>query len=256
MSLPQYTFVAVGGVLAGALNVVAAGGAVLSFLVLSTTGLPPHIANATNLTATPASFVGVIPRVWRTRRQNARHWPMLVAAVMGTIAGVTLFRLIPPDNFRAVAPILLMLAAVTLIAHPFLKRFLDKRREADKSGGRHPMVVAGLFATSVYAGFFGGGVGVLVLVVLAVATAWPWLEANATKNLVCLVTAVVGVAAFAFTGLVDWVLAIVLGAAMAAGGLLGQWLIGRLPGEGTEDLLRETVAVCSAFGAGVMVATL
>jgi uncharacterized protein len=161
----------------------------------------------------------------------------------------------PAGRFRAVAPILLMLATVALIAHPFLKKHLAKRQEGGSSR-RHPMVVAGLFATSVYAGFFGGGVGVLVLVVLAVATAWPWLEANAAKNLICLVTAVVGVAAFAFTGLVDWVLAVILGAAMAAGGLIGQWLIGRLPGEGAEDLLRETVAVCSAFGAGVMVATL
>jgi uncharacterized membrane protein YfcA len=76
----EYVLVVVGGLLAGALNVIAAGGAVLSFLVLTWVGLPPHVANATNLVATPASFLGALAGAWRDRREYARRWPLLLAA--------------------------------------------------------------------------------------------------------------------------------------------------------------------------------
>jgi hypothetical protein len=238
-----------GGFAAGVLNVAAAGGSLLSFLTLGFIGVPPLVANATNLAATPASFVGGVPRAWRDRREHRDTWLGFVSAIAGTVVGVLLVNIITADLFRRIAPVLLLIAAMTLIVHPWLRPMIDKR--GAKRSAR-PVVVAGwLFVTSIYAGGFGGGVGVLVLLVFACTTSWPWAVANGRKNIVCLVTSLVGLAAFSVTGLVNWPLAATLAVSMTAGGLFGQWLAGRLP----EDLLRTMVAVTTAFGAGHMAAT-
>lgn len=245
--------VTAGGVLTGTLNRVGAGGNIFSFLVLTSLGMPPAVANATNLAATPAGFIGLLPQAWRQRRVYGRYWHVFLVAIVGTGAGFGLFLVMPAERFQAIAPLLLGLAAVTLVVYPILKHRLNRRQEADTE--RPMAMTAGVFVTSTYAGFFGGGVGVMVLLVLAVATAWPWVRANELKNLICLATSVLGLAAYAFTGLVHWPIAILLGASMFVGGLLGDKLLATLSREEAEDFLRETVLLAASFGTGVMIAT-
>lgn len=259
-----YTALVAAGLAAGALNYLAAGGAVFSFLVLSWLGFPATIANATNLAATPASFLTALPGTWRDRRDHARHWPLLIAAVAGTLLGAWLFTVVPGARFRQIAPILLLIATVALIAHPVLKHRLDRRPGGDTpsdtpsdtdTAARKPLLdmTIGIAVTSTYAGFYGGGVGVFVIVVLAVTTSWPWLAVNQLKNLICLVTSLVGLGAYALTGLVDWPVATVLGVSMALGGFLGKKIIDKLPRQDAEDIMRNVVSVAAGFGAGVMI---
>jgi uncharacterized protein len=234
-----------GGIIAGILNVAAAGGSLISFLTLSAIGVPPLAANATNLAATPASFLGGISTAWRDRHGTKLGF---VSAALGTVTGVWLVNGLTADLFRRIAPVLLVIAAMVLILQPWLRQKI-KRREAT---ARHPEAMAAwLFLTGVYAGGFGAGVGILVLVVLAYTTAWPWAALNGSKNVICLVTSLVGLAAFSLTGLVVWPLAAVLAGSMAIGGLLGQWIAQRVP----DDVLRSMVAVLAAFGAGHMTAS-
>jgi uncharacterized protein len=236
----------IGGLVAGILNVAAAGGSLLSFLALGLLGVPPLAANATNLAATPASFIGGIPAAWGTRRETKLG---LVSAVIGTAAGVWLVNNLTADVFRRAAPVLLVTASLVLILHPWLHPKIKRRAGADTT---HPVAMAGwLFCTGVYAGGFGAGVGILVLVVLAYTTPWPWPTVNSSKNVICLITSLVGLAAFSLTGLVIWPLAAILAASMAIGGLLGHWLTRHVP----TELLRGTVALMAAFGAGHMAAT-
>lgn len=250
----HYLMLTAAGIVAGTLNAVAAGGALFSFLALGWAGVPPQIANATNLAATPASFIGTGINAWTHRKDNTQHWPLLAVAVAGTVAGVVLFRITPAASFKALVPLLLILAAVALVANPVLKRHLD-RRAATTGAAPRAWPVAGIGATSVYAGYFGGAVGVWVLLVFATTTSWPWLRANEVKNLVCLGTSVIGLIAFAFTGLIDVPLAALLAVSMAVGGLLGQWVITKLQkisAIDAQDLLRGIVAVVAGVGAGAM----
>lgn len=234
-----------GGVVAGILNVAAAGGGLVSFLALTVTGVPPLTANATNLAATPASFLGGAPTAWRARKEIRIGF---VGAVVGTAAGVWLVNSMTADVFRRTAPILLTVAALVLILQPSIRNRLKQRAETRT----HPAAMTmWLFFTGVYAGGFGAGVGILVLVVLAYTTPWPWGAVNTSKNVVCLVTSLVGMGAFALTGLVVWPVAAIMAASMAVGGFVGQWITRHVP----EELLRGTVAVMAAFGAGHMAAT-
>lgn len=248
-----YVAIAAGGVLAGVLNRIAAVGAVVPFLVLTSLGMPPTIANATNLAATPASFLSVGVEAWRERRDYRRYWPLFLFAIIGTAAGVGLFVITPAARFQALAPLLLSIAAIMLLVHPILKRRIARRGAAEQA--RPVLMAVGIFATSAYAGFFGLGVGVMVLLVLAVATAWPWVQSNKLKNVICLWTSVVGLLAYAFTGLVHWPVAALLGVSMFAGGLLGGKILTSLSREEAEGFLRETVEFAAGLGVGVMITT-
>src|SRR3954470_7947114 len=72
-SLADLALILGGGVVAGVLNVAAAGGSLVSFLALSATGVPVLTANATNLAATPASFIGTVPTTVRTSREHQHN---------------------------------------------------------------------------------------------------------------------------------------------------------------------------------------
>jgi uncharacterized membrane protein YfcA len=207
--------------------------------------------------ATPASFLVAVPKAVRERRELRRRWPIFVVAVVGTLVGVYAFYVVPAAGFRKIVPVLLLVATATLIAHPWIQRWIQRRHTGEQRE-RMGLIVIGIFGTSVYAGFVGGGVGVLVLIVLGTCAAWPWLEANRLKNLICLATSMVGAGAYTITGFVDWPMAAVLAVSLGTGGITGHvlmtWLARKGRREDVESVLRQVVMAGASLGAGVMLA--
>lgn len=247
----EYAAIAVAAVAAGALNVAAAGGGVVVFLALTGLGMPAPLANATCLVATPFSFLLSAGQARRGGVGVDGLGVLAVCAATGSVGGVWLFW-ISRAAFAQWAPLLLLIAAMTLVAHPWLRRIFD--RTMNRWLQARVVAAAAVTAVGLYAGYFGAGVGVLVLAALAATTSWPWMRANRAKNLLCLVTSVVGAVAYTATGLIVWPVAAVLAAGLLLGGLLGRQLLARLSGKDAEGVLREAVAVMTAFGAGVMLA--
>src|SRR6185295_11455652 len=79
----------------------------------------------------------------------------------------------------------------------------------------------GVLVAAVYGSYFGAGLGVLLLAVLGVFLVDDLQRLNALKGLLSLVVNVVGVLVFAFSGRVDWPVALVVAVAAWLGGLLG-----------------------------------
>jgi len=248
MNTPDTMTIVGGGLLGGVLNAMAAGGGVVSFLFLAMVGLPPQAANAVNLVAMPASFVGTLPTAWRTRSQLRVGWQGLLAAAIGTATGVGIATVIPAAAFKLLTPMLLLAAAGLLLTQPSMPQLVNNHLPR-RSDDAHPRTIAAaLFATSVYAGAFGGGVGVAVLLAFALLTSWTFEEASVAKNLVCLWTSGVGSVLYAILAPVSWQAAGWLAAGLLMGGLLGDLLRRRL----SENTLRATVAIVTAFGAGLL----
>jgi uncharacterized membrane protein YfcA len=236
------------GLLGGALNTMAAGGGVVTFLALLLTGMPPQVAIATSQVAIPASFLGGARRAWRDRAQYRPVLGGLVAAAAGTGLGVWLVSRVDAHTFRRAAPVLLLVAATLLLLQPHLPRMISRWRAGSTARGRRLAVALALFGTAIYGGAFGGGVAVAVLVVFAALTPWTWHRSNTTKNVVCLVMSVVCSGAFALTGLVAWAPAAALAGSQLAGGMIGVALARRM----SADTLRRTVAVVTVLGAVTM----
>jgi uncharacterized protein len=85
-------------------------------------------------------------------------------------------------------------------AGPWLKPTPSPSAEA-----RRPGSIAGLaiqFATAVYGGFFGAGMGVMMLATLGLTQGGDYHRLNALKNLLSIVIAAVAIAVFVSGGVV------------------------------------------------------
>lgn len=82
---------------------------------------------------------------------------------------------------------------------------------------------------SVYAGYFGAGVGVLMLAALSVANSGNYRSANVIKNLIgslgCLMAGIV----FGIHGIIAWIPTLLVGTGAIAGSLAGAYVARILP---------------------------
>ncbi|HEX2130146.1 MAG TPA: sulfite exporter TauE/SafE family protein [Actinophytocola sp.] len=208
----------------GFLNTAGGGGAVVTFLALTATGVPALTAHATSQLVTPASFLGGARLV---REHRPGRGPLLTGCA-GTVVGVAVLTVTPPETFRAVAPWCLLPAAALVVAQEPVRRLVAR---TGRSLGP-ATTLAATFACGVYAGLIGVGTGTLVLAVLGLApgfTRLPLRDLLRTRNVLLLGMALLVSVAFAVTGLVDWRLVALLLVPAALGGWLGARLVGRLP---------------------------
>jgi uncharacterized membrane protein YfcA len=76
-------------------------------------------------------------------------------------------------------------------------------------------------ALAVYGGFFSGGYVTMLTAVFTMSFHMTFVESIAATKLMNLFSSIVAVAVFAWRGIVDWRLGLILGIAMFGGGLLG-----------------------------------
>lgn len=247
MTANTIAFLVTMGILGGALNSMAAGGGVLTFLSLLAVGLPPQVAVATSQVAIPASFAPSVVRAWKDRAAYRPMVPGLIAGAAGTGLGVWLVSRLDGPTFRVLTPILMCMAAALLLVQPRMQTVINSRKTDAR--GRHLAVALALFLCGIYAGAFGGAVAVAILVAFAIITPWPWHTANHYKNGACLIMSLVCSPAFIVTGLASWEHTAWLAGSLLVGGIGGTWLASRLP----ANFLRKMVAVVTFGGAAVMV---
>lgn len=227
--------------LTGFFNTAGGGGAVVTFLALTASGVPALTAHATSQLVTPASFLGG----FRLARRYPPGWRPLVAGCVGTVAGVAVLTVTPPNTFQAIAPWCLLPAALLVVVQEPVRRLIH-RTGRTLGPATTP---AATFACGVYAGLIGVGTGTLALAVLGLApgfAAMPLRDLLRTRNVLLLGMALLVSVAFAVTGLVDWTLVALLILPAAVGGWVGTKLVGRLPVPVLQGLI-----VATALGGAV-----
>ena len=146
----------------------AGGGSFVAFPALLFTGVAPVAANATN---TLALWIGVTASggAYRKRLDISRRVmiPLVVASVVGGLAGAILLVKTPAQTFLRVLPWLL-LGATLLFA---FGKHLTGRIAAGVSRESSNRAVAGAsvfeLIVAVYWGYFGGGIGIMNLAMLS-----------------------------------------------------------------------------------------
>ena len=242
----HFLMVLAAGLLAGAGNTIAGGGTAISFPILVRVGLPPQIANATNMLGLLTGSVG---GAWsyRDRIRLQAGWGLLwIPTLLGGALGAVLLLALPPRWFAAVAPWFVIGSAGLVAADPLIRRHLAGLAPG---GRRIGTSIAALFLVSIYGGYFGSGIGILVLVTLQLVGIADLHDANGLKNL--LVAGIKGVAAvwFIMSGVVVWSVALI----MIVGSTLGGWGAGHLIQRVDEGTLRWiVVAIGIAMGVFMM----
>jgi uncharacterized protein len=240
---------AAAGLAAGAVNAVAGGGSLISFPALLAAGLPSVSANVTNAVAVlPGYLGGTIGYRRELEGQRPRAIALGVTTAAGGVAGAVLLTTTSEDVFEAIVPFLILAACALLAAQPWISRRL-KPPSADHGAHRSPQLHAAAFASAVYGGYFGAGLGIMLLAVLALTLDDRLQRLNALKGLLSFVIGAAAVAYFALFGPVRWGAAAIMAVTSFAGGQAGVVVARRLP----AGVLRGLVV---AFGVTVAVVLL
>ncbi len=222
------------GALAGAVGTAGGITSLISYPALIAAGLSPLQASVTNIVALvaclPGSALTSKPEL-ADKGQWIRHWAPWAGA--GGLAGSVLLVSTPPGAFADVVPYLLVFAAVSLLVQPRL----SSRHDRHRAGGL--VLPCGLFAASVYNGYFGAGSGVIVTALLLVSVEPEMARANALKNMLVGAATVVSAATLIVLGHVDWAAATELGGGSFLGSTIGPLVARRIP----PGLLRWLVAL-------------
>ncbi len=233
--LPILLFVALAGLYAGIQNPLAGGGSFVTFPVLLLAGLNPLAAN---ITSTVALFPNQISSSLAGRKLAGGVSGLSLAAlfglsVFGGIVGALLLLNTPVTFFVGLVPWLVLFATAVFAWGSFRKKPLHAAKAVPTS-----VLAAIQFSIGIYGGYFGGGIGILMLASLIVAGQQVRM-ATATKNILAMAMNASAVLLFLFSRQVDWVAALALGLGSMVGGVIGNWLVHRLP----EKIMRGFVVL-------------
>jgi uncharacterized membrane protein YfcA len=216
------------GVGAGIFNGVAGGGSLISFPVLLAIGYPALTANITN---TVGIWPGYLASAAGYRReigdQRSRLLRLAPVSLAGGIAGAALLLTTSEATFAEVVPWLVLGAAALFAVQPALRRALDR-------GSVHPrtrpaLLVVGVFAASVYGGYFGAAMGVMFLAVLGLALPVSIAHTSGLRAVLSMIVNGIAAVVFLIHGGLAWEAAGWLALGSLVGGFAGARLALALP---------------------------
>ncbi len=226
LSVGHLAVLPVAAFFAGALNAAAGGGTFLTLPALMLAGLPPVAANATGSVALLPGYVASTLG-FREDLHHARPAGFagsIAAALAGGALGAGILIVTPNHAFRVIVPWLMLVATLLFAFGPWLMARLHRDRPAGAGA-----FVAGVLATSIYGGYFNGGLGVILLAVLGLLGQTDLNFMNGYKNLVSAILTAIAAVVYALGGTVAWIPALVMMVAAIAGGYAGARAARRMP---------------------------
>ena len=229
MSIAAAVAILAAGLAAGAVNTIVGSGSLISFPTLLALGYPPVVANVSNtLGLVPGSASGAIGYRRELRGQRRRVGVLGVASGLGGLTGAVLLLVLPGSVFRGVVPILILAACALVVVQPRLARRLAARGGPSRPHGG-PMLMAGVFGTGIYGGYFGAAQGVLLIALLGIFLDDTLQRLNGVKNVLAAVVNGVAAVVFILVADVAWDAAALLAVGAAVGGQIGARVGRRIP---------------------------
>ena len=213
---------------AGGINAVVGSGSLITFPTLLAFGFAPVVANVSNnVGIIPGNITASVGYRAELTGQRGRLWRLGVASLVGAAAGAAALLALPPGVFKLVVPALIIAGCLLVLIQPKLSAWVAGRRAGHGRIG--PVLVAGVFLTGAYGGYFGAAQGVLLVGLLGVFMPDGLQRLNAGKNV--LVSIVNGTAAVIFVifAHIAWLAVALIAAGSAVGGLIGARVGRKLP---------------------------
>lgn len=236
------------GLAAGTINTIVGSGSLITFPTLLALGYSPLVANVTNTVGlVPGAMSGAVGYRRQLEGQRRRSLRLGVASVLGGLAGGLLLLLLPATTFERVVPFLILLAVVLIAFQSRLGRWIGT---VGFHGDEPWPLLAGVFLTAVYGGYFGAAQGVIMIAVLGMFLADGLQRLNALKNVLGALVNGVAAVLFVIVAPVSWPSAIALAVGSIIGGQVGANVGQRLP----APLLRAVIIVVgTVVGIGLLV---
>ncbi len=217
----DYILLVLIGFVAGAINILAGGGSLLTLPMLIFLGLPPAVANGTNRIAI---IIQNIFAVKGFQSKGVSSFPFsiylaisaAIGAVIGALAGVN----IRGEVFNKILGVIMVLVVAYMV-------FGSKKSSKDlieRITGKHFWWgIIAFFFVGLYGGFIQAGVGFIMLLFLSGINHFTLVKGNAIKVFVALIFNCIAILIFAYHDQVFWKYGLVL----SIGNASGAWLASR-----------------------------
>jgi uncharacterized membrane protein YfcA len=232
------------GFLAGTSNALVGGGTLFTFPVLLSAGLSPVIANTTTTVALiPGTFTSAYAYLPEIRRVRENLGSRIAAAGAGGSAGALLLLVSGNDVFFYLVPWLLAVATFLFtFARQIVKRVTEERHRKNEL-----RLLSMEFASAVYGGYFGAGIGILLMTSMALAGEQNIQSANAQRNfLVCFINGAATVL-FIGAGAVNWSVAVIVMVGSICGGYFGARVAKRMPNAWLRNIITAAGAIFTVY---------
>ncbi|WP_107928847.1 sulfite exporter TauE/SafE family protein [Neisseria animaloris] len=248
LTLWHYAAIAVLGILASIINILAGGGSNLILPLLMAFGVPPDIANASNRVGIFfQSLTGI--RGFRNAGASPTHdlRGILLPMIFGGLVGSVLASVLPNQILKPALLVCILGVATLTFLKPQLLLPPQNVQERKVSDTRGAAVL--LFAVGIYGGFVQASTAFILLPVLAGVLHYNLLRANALKLVCTLAFTIVALAVFIVQRQIWWDVGLVLAVGNAIGSMIGVKIALKLSPNTLRTILfvMTVVAVVAAF---------
>jgi uncharacterized membrane protein YfcA len=237
--MDHFFVLALGGLIAGAMNALAGGGSFVSLPAMIAAGVPSVQANASG---TVALFPGQVTSAW-TYWDGMRpvcgvpRGHLIAVSIAGGLIGSLLLLWTPSSAFDFILPWLMLIATLALAFGR--QAGLILRRYVHIGPG---LMFAGQFFLGIYGGYYGGAIGLMMLALWALMGEVDIKSLNPPRIMLASASNVAAVATFIIAGAVRWPQTLIMLVAGVIGGYGGARLGRVLPG----PVIRALTIICAA----------
>ncbi|MBC7885232.1 MAG: sulfite exporter TauE/SafE family protein [Saprospiraceae bacterium] len=217
LSLLQFSLAMAGSFIAGAINTLAGNGSVITLSILTDLiGLPGNLANGTNRVGVLFQTAGSSAGFAQSKMMNLfRSKHIIVLTIIGALCGVYCATIVSNEDFLSIFKYLLIVMLIVVLIKP--ERWLG---ESDIVKLPYWFSVPVFIVLGFYGGFIQMGMGIFFLAVLVLVSKFSIMEANAVKTMVIFIYTILVLAIFAWNGLVNWKIGIIMAIGQTLGGYL------------------------------------
>lgn len=238
MSLSSFIILLMTGILVGFINVISAGGSLISLPILIFLGLPSSVANGTNRIAI---LIQNITAFIEFLKKDLIKWKislfLSIPAIIGSFLGAELAIDLSDNAFNNTIAIIMAGVVILILFKPH--KYIKMNSHTFTL--RKKLV---LFLSFIIVGFYGGfiqaGVGFLIIAFLTIlAGQYTLVEMHSIKTVITFLYLLLSTIVFIIYGQINWLYAFVL----AIGTGIGGWFGTRFAISISEKFLRTTMTI-------------
>ena len=209
------------GMLAGFVDSIAGGGGIIAVPVLMASGMPPHVALATNkLQGSFGSFTASLNYTKKGLVKPKEVWQGVLFTFIGASIGTMSILVMDASLLSRIIPLLLIAIFIYTI-------FAPKVGESDRHHVLKPTIFYLIFGVSLgfYDGFFGPGTGAFWTIAIVTLLGLNLKSATAQTKIMNFTSNVVSLGVFILGGKILWTVGILMGVGQILGAYLGSNLV-------------------------------
>jgi uncharacterized protein len=206
-------------------GVVTGSNSLIAVPVMFQVGIEPKVAIATNMFGLTFMAIGAtIPFLRQGRIEFRRISPLVFLTIISSAIGAMLVGLITNQAIKLIVSVAMIAVAIFTL----VKRDKGVRAEGAVSRGAFIATCVLTFLLGVYGGLYSGGYVTVLTAVCVAFFGMTFSEAVASTKFINIFSSSVATAVFAWQGLIDYKLGIILAVTMFAGAYLGAHYVTRV----------------------------